>query len=210
MIKVPTIIKKIFYNQIWDIPNNDNKIYLTFDDGPTPEVTQWVLELLEKEKIKATFFCIGNNIEKYPEIFQTKKKKEHSVGNHTFNHLQGWKTTTNKYVENVELCTSIIQQSAINNQQSTIFRPPYGKIKPKQSKLLRKKGFKIIMWDVLSKDYDQTVSPEKCLYNVLKKTVSGSIIVFHDSIKAQKNLEYVLPKAIKLLKNKGFVFDRIN
>ena len=208
MIKVPTIIKKIFYNQIWDIPNNDNKIYLTFDDGPTPEVTQWVLELLEKEKIKATFFCIGNNIEKYPEIFQTILKKEHSVGNHTFNHLQGWKTSTNKYVENVELSETEICK--LNTEHCKLFRPPYGQIKPKQSKLLRKRRFKIIMWDVLSKDYDQTVSPEKCLDNVIKNTVSGSIIVFHDSIKAQKNLEYVLPKAIKLLKNKGFVFDRIN
>ena len=210
MIKVPTIIKKIFYHQIWDIPNNDNKIYLTFDDGPTPEVTNWVLNLLEKENIKATFFCIGNNIEKHPEIFQTLLKKGHSVGNHTFNHLQGWKTATKKYIENIDLCRSIIQKSAICNLQSAIFRPPYGKIKPKQSKLLRKKGFKIIMWDVLSKDYDQMVSSEECLNNVIKNTVSGSIIVFHDSIKARKNLEYVLPKAIKLLKNKGFVFDRIS
>jgi peptidoglycan/xylan/chitin deacetylase (PgdA/CDA1 family) len=208
MIKVPTLIKKIFYNQIWDIPNNENKIYLTFDDGPTPNVTEWVLELLEKEKIKATFFCIGNNIEKHPEIFNLIIEKGHSIGNHTFNHLQGWKTTTKQYIENVELNATEIFK--LNAEYCKLFRPPYGKIKPSQSKLLRKKGFKIIMWDVLSKDYDANCSPEKCLENVVKNTKKGSIIVFHDSIKAQNNLKYVLPKAIKVLKNKGFVFDSIN
>jgi peptidoglycan/xylan/chitin deacetylase (PgdA/CDA1 family) len=208
MIKVPTLIKKIFYNQIWDIPNNENKIYLTFDDGPTPNVTEWVLELLEKEKIKATFFCIGNNIEKHPEIFNLIIEKGHSIGNHTFNHLQGWKTTTKQYIENVELNATEICK--LNTEYCKLFRPPYGKIKPSQSKLLRKKGFKIIMWDVLSKDYDATCSPGKCLENVVKNTKQGSIIVFHDSIKAQNNLKYVLPKAIEILKNKGFVFDTIN
>lgn len=208
MIKVPTLIKKIFYNQIWDIPNDENKIYLTFDDGPTPEITKWVLELLEKENIKATFFCIGNNIEKYPNIFNLIIEKGHSIGNHTFNHLQGWKTTTKQYIENVELNATEICK--LNTEYCKLFRPPYGKIKPSQSKSLRKKGFKIIMWDVLSKDYDANCSPEKCLENVLKNTKQGSIIVFHDSIKAQKNLKYVLPKAIEILKNKGFVFDTIN
>lgn len=208
MIKVPTLIKKIFYNQIWDIPNDENKIYLTFDDGPTPEITKWVLEILEKENIKATFFCIGNNIEKHPEIFNSIFQKGHSIGNHTFNHLQGWKTTTKQYIENVELNATEICK--LNTDYCKLFRPPYGKIKPSQSKLLRKKGFKIIMWDVLSKDYDANCSPEKCLENVVKNTKQGSIIVFHDSIKAQNNLKYVLPKAIEILKNKGFVFDTIN
>ena len=210
MIKVPKIIKKIFYNQVWDIPNSENKIFLTFDDGPTPEVTEWVLNILEKENIKATFFCIGNNIEKHPEIFRKTIEKGHSIGNHTFNHLQGWKTETKEYIKNFDLCCSIIQKSAINNLQSVIFRPPYGKIKPKQSKILRKKGYQIIMWDVLSKDYDSNTSAEKCLENVINNTSQGSIIVFHDSLKAQNNLEYSLPKAITFLKNKGFVFDTIN
>ena len=209
MIKVPTIIKKLFFNQIWDVPNNEKKIYLTFDDGPTPEITEWVLNELEKENIKATFFCIGHNIEKHPEIFNSILEKGHSIGNHSFNHLQGWKTSTKKYIKNVELCNTVIQQSTINNLQCAIFRPPYGKIKPNQSRLLRKKGFKIIMWDVLSKDYDITCLPEQCLENVIKKSSQGSIIVFHDSIKAHNNLKFVLPKAIKILKNKGFVFDTI-
>ena len=208
MVKVPKIIKKLFYNQVWDIPNNKNKVYLTFDDGPTPEVTEWVLELLSKENIKATFFCIGKNIEKHPEIFKKTIDSGHSIGNHTYNHLQGWKTSSKKYTENVDLCENEIRK--LNTIENNLFRPPYGKIKPIQSRILRKKGFKIIMWDVLSKDYDQSVSPEICLDNVTKNTSQGSIIVFHDSLKAQKNLEYTLPKAITFLKNKGFKFEMIN
>ena len=210
MIKVPKIIKKIFYNQVWNIPNIENKIYLTFDDGPTPEVTEWILAILKKEDIKATFFCIGNNIEKYPELFKKIIEEGHSIGNHTFNHLKGWKTSTKKYLENVDLCDSIIQNSSIDNLKSIIFRPPYGKIGLIQSILLRKKGFKIIMWDILSKDYDQSTTPKNCLINTITNTTSGSIIVFHDSLKARVNLEYTLPKAIKILKEKGFKFDMIN
>ena len=187
-IKTNAFVKKIFSNYIWDVPNGENKIYLTFDDGPTPEITEWVLEELQKYNAKATFFCIGHNIQKYPEIFPKVIEKGHSIGNHTFNHLNGWKTPINEYIENVSLC-----QSEILNLQSQIcnlFRPPYGKIKLSQSKKLRKFGFKIIMWDVLSADYDQTISPEKCLVNVLRNVKSGSIIVFHDSVKAFPNLEY--------------------
>jgi peptidoglycan/xylan/chitin deacetylase (PgdA/CDA1 family) len=207
MVKVPKIIKKLFFNQIWEIPNKENKIYLTFDDGPTPKVTECVLDILEKENIKATFFCIGNNIEKHPEIFKRILKEGHSIGNHTFNHLKGWKTATKNYIENVDLCENEINKLASISYK--LFRPPYGKISLIQSKLLRKKGFKIIMWDVLSKDYDQTISPEKCFENI-KTITSGSIVVFHDSLKAQKNLEYSLPKAIKFLKEKGFTFETIN
>ena len=206
--KVPKIIKKIFHNQVWEIPNTEEKIYLTFDDGPTPEITEWVLNLLEKENIKATFFCIGQNIEKHPEIFEKIISSGHSVGNHTFNHLKGWKTSIKEYIENVDLCKTEICKST-SNKYSNLFRPPYGKIKPNQSKTLRKKGYKIIMWDVLSKDYDLNTSPEECFLKV-KKTKSGSIIVFHDSIKAWKNLKYALPKAIAFLKNEGFLFDTIN
>ena len=204
--KVPKIIKKIFYNQVWDIPNAEKKIYLTFDDGPSPQITEWVLNLLEKENIKATFFCIGNNIKEHPEIFKMIITSGHSVGNHTFNHLKGWKTSEEEYIKNVDLCKMEMDNSLTEN--SILFRPPYGKIRPSQSKTLRKKGYKIIMWDVLSKDYDSNTSPEECLKH-LKKTKTGSIIVFHDSLKAWKNLEYTLPKAIAFLKSEGFLFDRI-
>jgi peptidoglycan/xylan/chitin deacetylase (PgdA/CDA1 family) len=206
-IKTPQIIKRLFSNQVWDIPNTENKIYLTFDDGPTPEVTEWVLSILKRNNLKATFFCIGNNIEKHPEIFNTIITEGHTIGNHTFNHKKGWKTKTADYIENVELCKSAICE--LQSVNCNLFRPPYGKIKPSQSKNLRKLGYKIIMWDVLSADFDPSVSKEKCLENATLKVTSGSSIVFHDSVKAFPNLEYALPRAIQILKEKGFVFDVI-
>ena len=181
-IKTHSIIKKIFKNFVWDIPNNENKIFLTFDDGPTPEITNWVLDELKKYNAKATFFCIGNNIQKQPEIYQNIIKEGHSVGNHTFDHLNGWKNNAKKYIENVLLAENII------NAKPKLYRPPYGKIKPSQASKLRKLGYKIIMWDVLSADFDNEITPEKCLQNVLSNIKSGSIIVFHDSKKASKNL----------------------
>jgi peptidoglycan/xylan/chitin deacetylase (PgdA/CDA1 family) len=207
--KTPQIIKRLFSNQVWDIPNTENKIYLTFDDGPTPEVTEWVLSILKENNIKATFFCIGNNIEKHPEIFNKVVSEGHTVGNHTFNHKNGWKTTTADYIQNVDLCENQLLnlKSKVLNLKSNIFRPPYGKIKPSQSKNLRKLGYKIIMWDVLSADFDQSISKEKCLENATQKVTSGSIIVFHDSVKAFPNLEYALPRTIKILKERGFIFD---
>lgn len=206
-IKTSSLIKRLFNNQIWAIPNAENKIYLTFDDGPTPEVTEWVLSVLNKQNIKATFFCIGNNIEKYPEIFKKTIQERHSIGNHTFHHKNGWKTSADDYLKDTAYC-----KSTINNQQSQIsnlFRPPYGKIKPSQSSKLRKLGYKIIMWDILSGDFDNTISPENCLQNATQKVTSGSIIVFHDSEKAFKNLKFALPKTIKNLLDRGFEFDVI-
>jgi peptidoglycan-N-acetylglucosamine deacetylase len=205
-IKTPNFIKWLFSNHIWSLPNNGKKIYLTFDDGPTPDVTNWVLELLRKNNIKATFFCIGDNVEKFSNIFQQIINDGHVIGNHTFNHLNGWKTSTDDYVENAYRC---LDYSAINAEYSSLFRPPYGKIKPSQSKKIQEFGFKIIMWDVLSADFDQSIAPEKCLKNATQKVTNGSIIVFHDSLKAFKNLEYALPKTIEILKAKGFVFDKI-
>lgn len=210
-VKTNAFVKWLFPKYVWDIPNNENKIYLTFDDGPIPDVTEWVLDILKKEEIKATFFCIGDNIKKNPSLFKRLISEGHSIGNHTFNHLKGWDFSTKEYIENTILCEEEISKALeIENQKSKIFRPPYGKIKPSQSKKLRKLGYKIIMWDVLSVDYDKEISPEKCFENIIKNTVSGSIIVCHDSLKAFKNLEYALPKAIKYLKNEGFVFDRID
>lgn len=208
-IKTNSLVKKIFSNLVWDVPNTENKIYLTFDDGPIPEITVWVLEELKKHDAKATFFCIGHNIEKHPEIFEKVINEGHSIGNHTFNHLNGWKTSTEEYLKNTFLCEEQILESKICNLKSKIFRPPYGKIKPSQSKKLRRLGYKIIMWDVLSADYDTSISPEKCLENVLQNVSSGSIIVFHDSVKAFPNMEYTLPKALKYWTAKGFVFDTI-
>jgi peptidoglycan/xylan/chitin deacetylase (PgdA/CDA1 family) len=204
-VKTNRIIKWIFPNYVWDIPNDGQKVFLTFDDGPTPEITEWVLEQLKKYNAKATFFCIGNNIEKYPEIFQKTIAEGHAIGNHTFDHLNGWKTTTEDYIENVKLYETQNPKLVTRN----LFRPPYGKIKHSQSKILRKLGYKIIMWDVLSRDYDQRISSTQCLENVLSNIETGSIIVFHDSVKAEHNLKYVLPKTLEFLKEKGFVCDKI-
>ncbi len=224
-IKTTAFLKKIFPNYIWSIPNSENKIYLTFDDGPTPEITEWVLDELNKHKAKATFFCIGNNIEKHTIIFEKVINNGHSVGNHTFNHWNGWKTSTEEYLENVNLCQKAWEVGSgkwevqnlqpapvpkLRDREFNLFRPPYGKIKASQSKKLRELGYKIIMWDVLSADFDTTITPEKCLENVLKNVCSGSIIVFHDSVKAFPNLKYTLPKALKYWTEKGFVFEKLD
>ena len=208
-IKTNAVIKRLFSNYVWDIPNKDKKVFLTFDDGPTPEITEWTLAQLKKYKAKATFFCIGNNIQKHPEVFNTIIQEGHTLGNHTFNHLNGWETTTQEYVANVNQCNHQIQKATINNQQPTLFRPPYGKLKSSQARLLKKMGYKIIMWDVLSADFDQFITPEQCLHNVISNVKSGSIIVFHDSVKSFKNLEYALPRTLEYLKANGYVFDVI-
>jgi peptidoglycan/xylan/chitin deacetylase (PgdA/CDA1 family) len=207
-VKTNKWIKKVFNNLLWDIPNSENKIYLTFDDGPIPEVTEWVLDLLKSEEIKATFFCIGDNIQKHPEVYKRILSEGHQTGNHTFNHLNGWKTDTENYIDNFKLFET--EHLKLNTEYFFLFRPPYGKIKPSQSKKIRQLGYKIIMWDVLSYDFDPTISVEKCLENVISNTIQGSIIVFHDSLKAEKNLKFALPKAIQILKNRGFVFDVIS
>lgn len=207
--RIPKIITWLYPKRIWSIKNQKNTVYLTFDDGPTPNVTPWVLDQLKKHGVKATFFCIGKNIQKHPAIFQKIISEGHQVGNHTFDHLNGWKTATTEYVENVLHHEETIN-SKFNNRISSIvnrtslFRPPYGKITSAQAKTLQKEGHKIVMWDVLSYDFDTTISEEKCLQNVLKNISSGSIVVFHDSLKAEKNLRYVLPKILYFIDKKGW------
>jgi len=185
----------------------EKKVYLTFDDGPTPKITPWVLNQLKEFNAKATFFCIGDNIQKHPEIFQSVLQNGHIIGNHTFNHLNGWKTKTLDYIKNVQCCKESIQQLTTDNQQ--LFRPPYGKIRKSQANMLRKEGYKIIMWDVLSGDFDTSISPEKCIQNVVRHTQPGSIIVFHDSVKSYKNLEFTLPKYLTFLKQNNYVCEVI-
>jgi len=200
LAKSPEIIKKYYSRLIWDIPNTENKIYLTFDDGPTPKITEWVLDVLKKHKIKATFFCLGCNVEKYPDLFNQIKLADHSVGNHSYSHVNGWYAEDDYYLSDIEKCKEVVS--------SNLFRPPHGRIKKSQiAKIVE--DYKIIMWDVLSGDFDLKTTPEKCLKNVINNTKSGSVIVFHDSIKAFKNLEYTLPKTIEYLLERGFVFDVI-
>ena len=166
-----------------------------------------MLTELKKYKAKATFFCIGNNVQNNPELFKTLLVSEHAIGNHTQHHVNGWHTKNKIYFEDVNRASTTFAEANFTNNM--LFRPPYGKIKPSQSYFLRKQGYKIIMWDVISYDFDLNTSPEKCLQNVLKNAKAGSIIVFHDSQKAFKNLEYALPKALEFFKNKGYQFEKL-
>lgn len=207
-IKTHSIIKKLFNGFVWDIKNNEKKVFLTFDDGPIPEVTEWVLDILEQYNIKATFFCIGHNINTNPDIFKKIIDAGHAIGNHTYNHLHGWKTNNKEYIDNCTACRNEIDKYYPKGS-AKLFRPPYGEVKPAQAKRLRHEGYKLIMWDVLSADFDRGITPQQCLDNVINNTRSGSIIIFHDSIKAFDNLKYALPKAIEYLKKQQFVFDKI-
>lgn len=205
--KTPLVVKKMFPNYVWDINTSKKELFLTFDDGPTPDITEWTLNTLHKFDAKATFFCIGNNVEKHPEIFKKIVEKGHAVGNHTHNHLKGWKTSTEDYLKNVDDAQNIINQNS--PVKNLLFRPPYGKLKPNQGNELIKQGYTIIMWHVLSIDWDKNTSKETCLNNVINNAKEGSIMVFHDSIKAEKNLKYALPKTLEFFSEKGFEFKSI-
>lgn len=205
-VKTGKWIRRLFPDFVWLMPEATQSVYLTFDDGPVPEVTPWVLDLLASHGIKATFFCIGDNIRKHPDLFERILAEGHAVGNHTFHHLNGWKTDTATYISNIEACDMIIGRYLPNG--TPLFRPPYGKMTRRQKKWALQQGKKIIMWDLLTADYDATVRPEKCLKNATEKVEGGSIIIFHDSIKAWKNLEYALPPAIEYIKAKGLGFAK--
>lgn len=209
-IQTPILLKFIFRNWDWRLSHKEKVLYLTFDDGPTPEITEWTLNELKKYEAKATFFCIGKNIGEHPEIFRKIIEENHSVGNHTNNHLNGWKTKTATYLQNIEDADKYFEEYGTNKaNDQKLFRPPYGRLSFSQSKKIRKMGYKIIMWDVLSADFDQKISNEKCLENVIRNIQNGSIIVFHDSIKASEKLKYVLPKVLEYYSYKGFDFKSI-
>lgn len=203
LVKSPRLLKWYYPSLVWNKSRTDRVIYLTFDDGPIPDVTPFVLKTLEYFDVKATFFCIGDNIRKHPDIYQQLLTAGHQVGNHTFNHLRGWDTEDDTYVENFIRCQELTN--------TTLFRPPYGRIKKSQISAIRTRypNIQIIMWDVLSGDFDLQLSPEKCLENVLKHLENGSIIVFHDSIKAFERLKYVLPLLLKELTFKGYRFETL-
>ncbi|WP_339917985.1 polysaccharide deacetylase family protein [Yeosuana marina] len=210
-VKTPWVVKKTFPNYIWDVATNEKVIYLTFDDGPTPDITEWTLNILKTYKAKATFFCIGNNIEKHPDIFQQILKQGHAIGNHTYNHAKGWKTNTANYCKEVDRTQVLINSCTPpqTQQQGHLFRPPYGQIKPKQAKELIASGYKIIMWDVISFDWDKDIPEETCFDNVKNNAVNGSIVVFHDSIKASKNMLFALPKVLEYYSNLGYTFKSL-
>ncbi len=201
LVKTPNFIQSLFPNFIWKVPTSDKVLHLTFDDGPIPEVTPWVLEQLEAYNAKATFFCVGDNVKKHPEVFNQVQQAGHAVGNHTFNHLNGWGSENLTYFHNVRHCARLVK--------SELFRPPYGRLMPRQAQFLQR-HYQIIMWDVLSGDFDPKISAEQCLTNVINKARKGSIVVFHDSLKAFDKLKVVLPQVLEHFHQLGYRFEALN
>lgn len=203
--KTNFLMRALYPNFIWRKSTQEKNIYLTFDDGPIPDVTEFVLETLAAYNAKATFFCIGDNIQKHPDIFQKVINGGHSIGNHTFNHLRGWATDDDIYFENIEQCKDeILNRGVVSN----LFRPPYGRIKRSQSSIVST-DYQIIMWDVLSGDFSQKLSPTTVLEKTLKHTEAGSIVLFHDSIKANENMSFALPRFLEHFSEKGFRFEQL-
>lgn len=201
LVKTPQFIQDLFPNFTWRIPGKEKIVYLTFDDGPIPEVTPWVLEQLKAYNAQATFFCVGDNIQRHPEVFQQVVQAGHAVGNHTNQHLNGWSVDNLTYFHDIRHCARAVK--------TALFRPPYGRMKPKQAQFLQR-HYRIVMWDVLSGDFDPNITKEQCLDNVISNVHPGSIVVFHDSIKAKEKLQFVLPQVLEYFNEQGYAFHALN
>lgn len=203
LVKTPWWLKKIYPSLVWGMPAKEKTIYLTFDDGPHETITQRVLKLLAQYNAKATFFCIGNNVVKNAGVYRQILDEGHAAGNHTHSHLNGWKTKDEEYINNIT--------EAAKHIQGKLFRPPYGRITKFQAGLLQKSAmpFDIIMWSVLSGDFDVKLSPQNCLKNVVKNTEAGSIVVFHDSDKAYQRMIYTLPRVLEHFSAEGYSFKAL-
>ncbi len=200
-VKIPAIIKPFAKDLLWSVDTKEKILYLTFDDGPIPGVTDKALDTLKEYDAKATFFCLGKNVEMHPGLFQRILDEGHTVGNHSYNHPDGWKTPLISYVKNALQTDKIFK--------TPLFRPPYGRITMAQSAMLKKR-FRIVMWHVISGDFDLTISKEKCLQNVLGNSEKGSIVVFHDSLKAAPNMHFALEGTLKHFAASGYRFHAIN
>ncbi|RDV11831.1 polysaccharide deacetylase family protein [Pontibacter diazotrophicus] len=207
LYKTPFLLKKLMPRYTWHRAGQEKRLFLTFDDGPIPEVTPWVLEQLAKYGAKATFFCVGENLVKYPEIAQQALAQGHLLANHTQHHLKGWRTPCKAYLQDTAQCQEVLEQLQ-PGQRTKYFRPPYGRISKTQAAALRYE-YEIVLWDMLTNDYDATLSPEKCLKMAIKYTQSGSIIVFHDSLKAKRNMMYALPRFLEHFSRLGYTFDTL-
>ncbi len=200
LVKTPRFMQSLFPNYTWNIKTDEKVLYLTFDDGPIPEVTPWVLEQLAEYDAKATFFCVGENVQKHPSVFQQVLDAGHSVGNHTFNHLNGWNTDNIPFFHNIRHCARLVN--------SGLFRPPYGRLTPSQTQFLTR-HYRIVMWDVLSGDFDTNMSNEEVFDNVILSAKRGSIVVFHDSLKAKERMQYALPRVLEHFSAKGYRFESL-
>lgn len=203
-VRTPFFLPYFYPSLVWRMSKEEKTLYLTFDDGPVPGPTEFVLDVLAKAQIRATFFAIGDNVRKHPTILNKVISEGHSIGNHTYNHLNGWKTSKEKYIENIDQCKAELGE---NGKQTSLFRPPYGKMTRAQIKQIS--DMKIIMWDVLTHDFDKSLSAEKCLRDSIKAVRNGSIILFHDSYKAERNMTYVLPRLIDHCISEGFRFNKL-
>lgn len=204
--KTPFFLPWIYPGLTWKKQETEKNIYLTFDDGPIPGLTEFILDTLNQYEIKATFFCVGHNIDKHHEIAVRTLAEGHRLGNHSFNHVNGWQTSTIDYISNVVRCQRRLVE--LESPDPQLFRPPYGKIKRLQIHQLRPK-YEIIMWDVLTGDFLKDISPEQCLRNSIKATSRGSIILFHDNVKAEKNVKYALPRYIEHFLEQGYKFKTL-
>ncbi len=202
-VTIPWFVRKVLYpGYVWSMPATDRTIYLTFDDGPHPEVTPFVLDELRKFGAKASFFCIGKNVAAEPEVYASILREGHVTGNHSYHHLNGWKTNGDAYVQDVALAAAQIR--------SELYRPPYGKITRWQAGRIRSDlGLKVVMWSVLSGDFDTRLSREACLQHVTGAAKAGSIVVFHDSEKAFERMRYALPRVLEYFADRGFAFRSI-
>lgn len=193
----PQIVRALYPRAIWRMDPKEKAVYLTFDDGPIPEITPWVLDLLDEHDIKATFFMVGDNIRKYPETFRMVVDRGHRIGNHTFNHIRGFEFLTKNYLANTNKANEVMQ--------TDLFRPPHGHMRWAQYHVL-KKYYKIVMWDLVTRDYSKRTNGRQVFRIVKKYARNGSIITFHDSLKAEKNMKYALPRSIEWLKEQGYAF----
>ena len=203
--KTPAILRWFYPHLTWKGPKGDKVIYLTFDDGPVPGITEFILDTLKEYEAKATFFCVGENLIQNDHIARKAIQEGHLLANHTHNHLNGWKTGTGLYIDNVKKCEQQLEKLGVNNN---MMRPPYGKISGSQIKKL-KNHYRIVMWDVLTGDYSSDISPENCLQKSIKHTQEGSIVLFHDNIKAEANLKYALPLYLKHYRRQGYKFEAL-
>ena len=194
----PKFIRYLYPSAIWRMDKDERAVYLTFDDGPIPRVTPWVLDILDRYGIKATFFMVGDNIRKHPDEFRMVVERGHRIGNHTFNHIRGLSYDINSYMENTDKASEVMMNT-------NLFRPPHGYMSPKQYAELKKR-YKIIMWDLVTRDYNRKFTGEQILQKVKKYVRNGSIITFHDSLKSEENIRYALPKAIEWLMEQGYEF----
>lgn len=202
--RTPVFLRWLYPQLKWKVETSEKIIYLTFDDGPVPGPTEFVLEILQQYTAKATFFCIGDNVRKHPKVYDAIKQGQHTIGNHTFHHMKGWKTKNEVYLNDIRACEEQLNMAQTGTR---LFRPPYGQIARSQIKLLA--DYEIVMWDVLSQDYSKSLSGERCLRGTISATRPGSIVVFHDSVKAERNLSYALPRYLQHFMEKGFSFHAL-